>query len=103
MAGDTIAEKTRLIAEYTEQMEQMSAKSISEDAAEAAQHVESNEAEMDKARKQREAEHADFLKNEQDLMESVDALDRAIKTLNAEPKKVAQASLLELSNKKMIP
>jgi len=112
MAEDTIAEKTRLIADYKAEMEAMSAKAISseaaanaadEDAAEAKAHFMANEAEMKKLRAQREAEHKEFVKQQEDYMESVDALDRAIKVLNEQPKKVAQASLLELANHKKIP
>jgi DNA repair exonuclease SbcCD ATPase subunit len=54
---------------------------------------------------QREKEHADYVAESTDYAESIDALDRAITVLtrNAEDKKQASASLLQVSELTMLP
>merc|ERR1719321_834120 len=54
---------------------------------------------------QREKEYADYVAESTDYAESIDALDRAIMviTRNAEDKKQASASLLQISEMKNVP
>merc|ERR1711904_296747 len=67
--------------------------------------VASFEADVKAQTAQREKEYADYVAESTDYAESIDALDRAIMviTRNAEDKKQASASLLQISEMKNVP
>merc|ERR1719258_1031941 len=68
--------------------------------AEAMKSIENQEEEITEERKE---EHALFEKKDEDLGESVDALDRAVAEMKTQDVEHAQASLLEVMHKRYVP
>jgi hypothetical protein len=101
----------KAIEEGSQQIEQLSA-DISKAAADAEElaaeiatleeTIVKNQAELDAAAGIRKKERADFMAQETDLSESIDAIERAIATLKAKEADVPQ-SLLQVQNSKMLP
>merc|ERR1719456_448416 len=78
---------------------------LGEEIAKLQSDVASFEADVKAQTSQREKEHADYVAESTDYAESIDAIDRAIVVLtrNAEDKKQAAASLLQVSELKVLP
>jgi predicted nucleic acid-binding Zn-ribbon protein len=98
--GEQIEALTTEIAELGEDI-----RSLGEAIAKLESDVEKYQATLKEKTAQREKDHKEFLADQKDFSESVDAVDRALETLESEnyDRPASAAALLQLSDKKRMP